>query len=138
MQKLESLLAKRETPVMVEFDHLKHCVRCYVHIINICSSHVISSMTSVSRPYLSELKVSVDPNPNFRNDNDDNEFNDDSDNTDHNVDELVLDQCYNDAGDPELQEWFAGIKCNPLQRARRLIRLLRSSDQCKEGFRRFI
>ena len=60
MQELQSLLAKREMAIRLNFDHLKHRVQCYAHIINICSSHIISSMTSVSEWYLSDLKVSAD------------------------------------------------------------------------------
>jgi hypothetical protein len=81
MQKLESLLTERETAIAVDFDHLKHCVRCYAHIINICSSHVISSMTSVSKPYISKLKVPVDSNFIFCGDSED-ELDDDDDDDD--------------------------------------------------------
>ena len=28
------------------FNHLKNCIRCYAHIINLCSSHVILSFSS--------------------------------------------------------------------------------------------
>jgi hypothetical protein len=49
MQKLDSLLAEREMGIMVNFGHLKNRVQCYTHIINICSSHVIASVTSVSK-----------------------------------------------------------------------------------------
>ena len=139
MQELESLLAKRETPVTVGFDHLKHRVWCYADVINICSSHVISSITSVSRPYLSELKVPVDPNPNFRDDNDDDKFDDDNNDTNCNVDELVLDQCYimtlvtlNSKNGLRVSSTI------PSRHARRLICLLHFSDQRREGFRRFI
>ncbi len=60
MQELQSLLAKCETAIRLNFDHLKHCVWCYAHIINICSSHIILSMTSVSKWYLFDLKVPAD------------------------------------------------------------------------------
>jgi len=60
MQELQSLLAKHETAIGLDFDHLKHHIWCYAHIINICSSHIISSMTSVSEWYLSNLKVPAD------------------------------------------------------------------------------
>jgi hypothetical protein len=59
MQELESELAECEMGVMVNFDHLKHRVRCYAHIINICCSHIIALVTSVSKQYLSKLKVPV-------------------------------------------------------------------------------
>jgi hypothetical protein len=136
MQELESRLAERETAVGFHFDHLKHRVRCYAHIINICSSHIISSVTSVSKRYLSDLKVAVDTDRMFRAEDDDDL--DDDDDVGEDIAELQLDGCYDTHGDADLEEWFAGIKRDPLRRARRVIRLLRSSDQRKERFRKFI
>jgi hypothetical protein len=67
---------------------------------------------------------------------DDSEYESDGDDIDPDCDinELDLDG-YDGHGD---SEWFAGIKRDPLKRARRIIRLLRSSDQRREGFRKFI
>jgi hypothetical protein len=139
MQELESMLAKREAAIGIDFDHLKHCVQCYAHIINICSTHIISSMTSVSERYLTDLKVPVDTDRMFcAEDDDDSDDDDDDIDTDENAAELQLDGCYDAHGDTDLDEWFAGIKRDPLRRARRVIRLLRSSDQRKEHFREFI
>jgi hypothetical protein len=138
MQKLESLLTERETAIAVDFDHLKHRVRCYAHIINICSSHVISSITSVSKLYISKLKVPVDSNFIFCGDSE-NELDDDDDDDDtgRNIDDLELD-CYDDKGKSNLKHWFAGIKRDPLRCAHRVIHLLRSSDLHRENFRIFI
>jgi hypothetical protein len=124
------MLAKREMAIQVDFDHLKNRVRCYAHIINICSSHIIASMTSTSKSYLSDLKVPTDSNYATRDDSDGES--DDDDDPDDDI-ALELADCYDD-GD----RWAAGIKCDPLRRARRVVRLLRSSDQRREGFRRFI
>ena len=137
MRELQSLLAEREVAVAVDFDHIKHRVRCYAHIINICSSHIISSMTSVSKDYLSDLDIPIDSNPTICQDYKDESDDDDID-PDLGVGELKLDDCYDDCGDSTLEEWFAGIKRDPLKRACRIIRLLRSSDQRREGFRKFI
>ena len=49
-----------------------------------------------------------------------------------------LADCYDVHGDPKLKSWVAGIKRDPLKRARKLVRFLRSSDQRREGFRTFI
>jgi hypothetical protein len=125
MQELESMLADREMSNVVDFDHLKHRVRCYAHIINICSSHIISSMTSVS-------------NDENCDDSEDESDGDDSDTSNYVIDELELDSRYNSGGDSELKEWFTGIKRDPLKRARKLIGVLRASDQRREGFRKFI
>ncbi len=139
MQELQSLLAKHETAIGLNFDHLKHHIWCYAHIINICSSHIISSMTSVSEWYLSDLKVPADTDCMFCAEDDD-----DLDNGDINLDadediaELQLDGCYDAHGNADLKEWFAGIKCNPLRHACRVIHLLCSSDLHKQNFREFI
>lgn len=138
MKELQRLLAKRETAVTVNFDHLKHRVRCYAHIINICSSHIISSITSVSEQYLSKLKVPTDSNCVFRDDSEDELDQDGIDFEDDIVDELKLGDWYDDDNNPDLKEWFAGFKRDPLKRARRLIGFLRSSDQRREQFSNFI
>src|SRR5712692_9296430 len=136
MQELQSLLAKRETAVGLDFDHLKHCVRCYAHIINICSSHIISYMTSVSEWYLSDLKVPADTDHMFcTEDDDDLDDGDINSDADEDIAELQLDGCYDAHSDADLEEWFAGIKCDPLRRACRVIHLLHSSDLCKQNFR---
>ena len=62
MQKLHSLLDERETATKVGFDCLGHRIRCYAHIINICSSHIVASVTSTSKSYLFDLKIPVDSN----------------------------------------------------------------------------
>ena len=138
MQELEFQLAKCETAVGSDFDHLKRRVRCYTHIINICSSHIISSMTSVAERYLSDLEVPVDTDRTFCAKDDDDSDDDDDIDADEDITELQLDGCYDAHGDHDLEEWFAGIKRDPLRRACRVIRLLRSSDQRKERFREFI
>jgi hypothetical protein len=130
MQELQSMLAKRETAIQVDFDHLKNRIRCYAHIINVCSSHIIASMMSTSKSYLSDLKVATDSNYATRDDSDG-----ESDNNNDPDDDIALElaDCYDDGN-----RWAAGIKRDPLRRARRVVRLLRSSDQRREGFRRFI
>ena len=137
MEELESMLAKREMAASFDFNHLRHHIQCYAHIINICSSHIISSMTSVSEQYLSDLKVPADTDHMFCAE-DDNDLDDDNIDADEAIAKLQLDGRYDAHGNPELEEWFTCIKCNPLKRACRVIRLLRSSDQRKERFREFI
>ena len=137
MEELESMLAKREMAASFDFHHLKHRVRCYAHIINICSSHIISSVTSVSEQYLSDLKVPADTDRIFRAEDDD-DLDDDNIDADEAIAELQLDGRYDAHGDPELEEWFACIKHDPLKHARRVICLLCSSDQHKECFHEFI
>jgi hypothetical protein len=136
MQELQSLLARREKAVAVDFDHLNHRVRCYAHIINICSSHIIASMTPTSKSYLSQLKVPISSSYVTRDNSDDESDDGDDLNPDYDTEELA--DCYADWGDSNLKRWFSGIKRDPLRRARRVIRFLRSSDQRKADFRAFI
>jgi hypothetical protein len=124
MRELESLLTEHETAVAVGFNNLKHRVQCYAHIINICSSHIISSVTSVSKQYLSELEVPVSSNPIIHDSKD--ESDDDDIDPDRDIDELEPGHLYDNI-DASLG-WVSGIKRDPLRRARRVVRLLRSSD----------
>jgi hypothetical protein len=150
MRELQSRLAARETETKIDFNALNNRVRCYAHIVNICSSHIIASLTSTPKRYLSDLDVPLDSDTATRcdslDDSDDDSDDDDSDDDDPNDDDgdfndvakLVLPECYDDRGNPKLRRWFTGIQRDPLRRARNVVRLLRSSDQRKEGFRDFI
>lgn len=134
MRELQSLLARREATV--GFDCLNHRVRCYAHIINVCSSHIVASVTSPSKSHLSKLGVPIDPNY-AGSDDSENESDSDVD-PNRDIDELQLADCYDGGGNANLTAWFSGVKRDPLKRARRIIRLLRSSDQRREGFRAFV
>jgi hypothetical protein len=132
---------------VVKFNHLKNRVRCYAHIVNICSSHIIASFTSVPETYITSLSVPPDPDYAIYDDaNADVESNhsDDSDDDDLDVDadyEFNLPGCYRSLGSSQLREWatwIKGIRRDPLRRARRVIRLLRSSDTHRAGLRKLI
>ena len=84
MWELESLLTKHEMSVGFKFNHLKHHVQYYAHIINVCSSHIISSITSVSKQYLSDLKVPFDTDCMFH-----TKDNDNLDDSDININKVV-------------------------------------------------
>lgn len=137
MRELQGLLAHRETATAVDFNHLNHRVRCYAHIINICTSHIIASVTSTPKSYVSEPGVPTDSESATHDDSDD-ESDDGDVNPDREITTLELADDYDDKGSSKLKAWFAGIKRDPLRRARRVIRLLRSSDQRREHFREFI
>jgi len=160
---------------------LNNRIRCYAHIINICSSHIIASVTSTTNHHLSNLEVPLDSNfatcddsddhPDNDNSNDgsddssdDGSDDDDSDNSsddddfddgsgdddsddelddvdvnlDHVVAKLELAEGYDIKGDRKLRRLLKGIQRDPLNHAQKVIRLLRSSDQRREGFRDFI
>jgi hypothetical protein len=135
MRELQSLLAKRETAIAINFDHLNQRIRCYAHIINICSSHIIASVTTKSKS--PDFEIPTNSNYVTRDDSSDESGDSDVD-LDHDFDSPELDDLYDEESDSKLREWSEGIKRDPLRRARRIIRLLRSSDQRREGFRRFI
>jgi hypothetical protein len=119
--------------IAVGFDHKNNHVRCYAHIINICSSHIVASVTSTPKSYISDLKVPIDSNivTCDNNNNDNNELDGDLDCV---IKELKLDDCYDGGNHP----WLTHIKHNPIRCAWRVICLLHSSDQCREGFHMFI
>jgi hypothetical protein len=54
MRELEALLKLRNDDI--KFDHLNNRICCYLHIINICSSHIIASSTRISKRFLEILK----------------------------------------------------------------------------------
>jgi hypothetical protein len=132
MEELQHLLTKREIANLVSFDPLNNHIQCYAHIINICSSHVIASFTSTSKSYLSRLKVPPSPNHASRNDSDSDDESDDDDY------ELELPGCYDRQGNSKFRAWTECIKHDPLRHAQRVIRLLRSSDEHRKGFEKFI
>ena len=144
MEELELLLLERENATEVGFGHLENRVRCYAHIINICSSHIVASMTSTSKSYLANLRVPVGSN-HVACDSDDDDFDTDDDfdadddfGSDHGIKLSRVAESFDNQEDPELKEWFSGIERDPLRRARRLVNFFRASDQRKEGLRQAI
>ena len=79
MRELEALLKRHDNNI--EFDHLNNRIRCYPHIINICSSHIIASSTRISKQYLEALKSESDGDLVYSNikDNDNDNDNDNDD-----------------------------------------------------------
>ncbi|KIL54972.1 hypothetical protein M378DRAFT_18367 [Amanita muscaria Koide BX008] len=146
MQELQQLLNNHENG-RIEFDHLNNRVRCYPHIINICSTHILASVTKVTASSLSEVKVqdnnrhdllifTKDPDDVDDTDSEDTgsdlEFSDDED-----LDDIPLARRF-PGGTLSLQAWFQGMKRDPVKRARKLVRLLRSSNQRKRGLQSLI
>jgi hypothetical protein len=150
MHELQSLLKKRKTASEIDFNPLDHHICCYVHIINICSSHIVVSMTPTSKSYLSGLKVpsnhmSFDDNDdnNRLGDRSDSDSDSDSDsnfnsNTNHSINRSRLAKPFDNGGVPRLKQWFEGIKHDPPRCARRLVSFLCSSDQRRQGLENFI
>lgn len=137
MEELQSLLAKRRITDEVRFDHKNNRIRCYAHIINICSSHIIVSFTSTPKSYLSQLNIPLNPDYVTHDDSDSDNESSCSDDDDQDY-EWELPGCYSRRGNSSLGEWIEGIKRDPLRRARRVIRLLRSSDEHRNSFQKVI
>jgi hypothetical protein len=140
MEELQYLLAKCRIGDMVSFDHLNNHIWCYAHIINICSSHIVASFTSTSNSYLAGLKVPLNSKYQIPDNNSDS-----NDKLHHSDDEVgnkdynfKLPSCYDCQGNSKFRAWAKGVKRDPLRRARRVIRLLRSSDKHRNGFQKFI
>jgi hypothetical protein len=147
MQELKELLAKRELANVLKFNPLRNRVRCYAHIINICSSHVVASFTSVPKSYLTDLNVPLDADcevydasncddQSHLSDDDDDDL-DPNDQADYTFN---LPGCYlslNNSNSKQ-REWAETIKRDPLRRARRVIRILRSSDDHRLGLSKLI
>ena len=145
MRELEGLLQLRLGPdaaIAIGFDHLDRRIRCYAHIVNICVTHILDSVTSVSGACLSRLKASTDSGYAASHDNSDDDSDGESDDGNikfcRDIAELQLADSFYDGGNAKLDAWVTGIKRNPLKRARRAIRLLRSSGKNRQTFKAFI
>ena len=129
MKCLETLLTARkksrekshETAIH-PFDHLKNRIRCYAHIINLCSLHVISSFSSACY----DLNSTIDD---YGDDDEDN-------NTDFDI--KFADPTLGKHYDDEAKEWAQGLKREPLTRCQRIVRLFRSSNEHRTGFQKII
>jgi len=139
MERLEHLLQKREG-VTIGFHNKKNRVRCFAHIINICCSHIISSLSpksSTSNPVDSnDASDKSDCDTDTYSSADESDGSDDDD-----VPKYVkpdAQKLYDDNGIPKLKTWSARIKTDPLGRARKMIRFLRGSDQRRQQFSDFI
>jgi len=166
MRELQDLLHARDKTI--KFDHRNNRVRCYPHIINICSSHVIASSTRISKKLLESLKSASDDVLVYSNIDDDDDDDDDVDDVDDHDDddvgdgdggnnnnnnnngdggdcsfvqdipELTLDDEHLDIFDDSIQDFYRHLKRDPVKRARRIVRILRSSDTRKRDFRNLI
>jgi hypothetical protein len=144
MRELEALLKRHDDEI--DFDHMNNRIRCYPHIINICSSHIIASSTRISKQFLETLKSESDGDLVYPNvdDDDGDGGDDDGEDTDHlfareiDIPELTLDEGHLDTLDDEVRALYAGLKRDPIKRARRIVRIVRSSDQRKQAFKNVI
>ena len=119
MQELKNLLAKHEAAIAADFDPLNHCVWCYAHIINICSSHIIAAVTPISKSHSSGLVLNGATSSGSE-----NESEDDGVESDFDIEDVELPNCYSDKGNTRIKAgkvWLDNLKHDPLKRAQRLI-----------------
>ena len=109
MKELEGLFNKRG----IKFDNKDNRIGCYPHIINICVSHIISSLTKVDRA-----------DSDGGSDDDSEDDSEDEDDVGHGT---GFDAAEYDG------EWFTKIKRDPVKRARKVIRAVRASGQRREA-----
>jgi len=152
MWELEVLLKWHDDNI--EFDHLNNHICCYLHIINICSSHIIASSTCIPKQFLKTLKTESDSNliyPNIEgggndgdNDNDNNNNNNNNNNSSHlftwktDIPDLKLDEEQLDTLNNEVQAWYRGLKHDPIKHAHRIVHIMHSSDQRRQAFKNVI
>jgi hypothetical protein len=122
MVELESLLKSEG----IKFSAKENRIPCYAHIINICVSHIVSSLPKVGADDLEEDDEAIFSDDESVSD-DDGGFNgddledaDDTDNTDN--------TSFTNA------EWSTKLQRNPLKRARAVVRTVRASGQRKDEF----
>jgi hypothetical protein len=145
MRELEALLKLHDDDI--EFDHLNNRIRCYPHIINICSSHIIASSTRISKRFLETLKSEFAGDLVYSNIEGDEDKDEDTKTAKttktavlfaRKIPELTLDEEQFDILDDKVRAWYIGLKRDPIKRARRIVRIVRSSDQRKQAFKKVI
>lgn len=115
MKELQALFEIRK----IKFDHKDNRIGCYPHIINICVTHIISSLTRVDAGNLDDAS--------------------DDDSGEEDERESVPDiEDFIDVAEYDLDDWFENVKQNPVKRARKVVRTVRASGQRREGLSKMI
>src|SRR6266404_6585434 len=139
MRHLEVLLMRCDPNIT--FNHLQNCIRCFPHIINICTFHVILSSTQVPQEFAKSLGSDAEfLSSNIDDDDDDDDDDNDDDDDDSNgrvsVPEFKLNE-----GDLDLsvdEAWVTAMKRDPVKHARRVVQAICSSDKRKLDFKKLI
>ena len=129
MRELESLLKSREKSI--NFDEKNNRVRCFAHIINICSSHLVNAMSNSNCVKVSETNDKIyESKSEFDSDLESDIVCDDkSDTEEEEEEEEDDDDDKRKLALGKVHPWSMALKRNPLKHARKLIRFLRASDQ---------
>lgn len=125
MVELERLLSIQN----IAFNAKDRRIRCYPHIINICVSHIVKSVARLSggRTF-GPVDIHDSEDDECPTDDEDGVGNSEDEESDGNDDEEILER------DPELEEWLEALKKDPVQKARKVVRTVRSSGQRRDAF----
>ena len=122
MQELESLLKSREKSI--NFNEKNNHVRCFAHIINICSSHLVNAMSNSNCAKVSETNDEIyESKSEFDSDSESDIVCDDESDTEEEEEEEDNDDKRKLAL-KKVHPWSTALKCNPLKHTRKLIHFL--------------
>ena len=128
MQELESLLKSREKSI--NFDEKNNHVQCFVHIINICSSHLINAMSNSNCAKVSETNDEIyESESEFDSDSESDIVRDDESDTEEEEEDDEDDDDKRKLALGKVHPWSTALKCNPLKHAWKLIHFLQASNQ---------
>jgi len=120
MNELEDLLTKKG----IKFDAKDNRIPCYPHIINICVSHIVSSLTKFAANSIDDAEDSdaISTDASDTSDDESDGYNGEEEDQDD-IDLVAYD----------MGVWLENLKRNPVQRARTVVRTVRSSGQRKDA-----
>jgi hypothetical protein len=104
--------------------------------------HLLVSLSDFSKPSNPNLPVTwfipTSKATKTEDGEDDDDDDDDSRLFARKIPELTLDEEQFDILDDKVRAWYIGLKRDPIKRARRIVRIVRSSDQRKQAFKKVI
>jgi hypothetical protein len=114
----------------IEYDHKDNRIGCYAHIINICVQHIVSSLTKVDHSDSDDEKTARKGKGKEDDEEDDDEDEDEDDGgymgKGDASDRIRSDQY---STNRKTQKWFEHLKRGTVNRARAIVRTVRSSGQ---------
>ena len=118
MKELQVLLVKHD----FMFNHLNNCVMCYLHIINICTAHIVATSTQVSMKYLDSCGLDGDDNDDFGSP------------SPHFQTRPKLNEEFIALQPSEHQVWLKNLKCDPIKLVVDIIYPICALDARKQVF----
>jgi hypothetical protein len=108
--------------------------------------HLLVSLSDFSKPSNPNLPVTwfiptskaMKTTKTTKNEDDEDDNDNDSRLFARKIPELTLDEEQFDILDDKVRAWYIGLKRDPIKRARRIVRIMHSSDQRKQAFKKVI